>query len=675
MSLQEGSIVEFYRDRKIAAAFCSELKNGIPIFIMQDGQELKLSESKILFSSLNRSLCGASNERIKEFLSEHIARCEEISHEIPLAELWEFAIADRGEEQEYSLEELSQLYFGTSVTDDEISGMLRAVAANKIYFLRKENRIIVNSQEKCTTLLKQAELAEENRKRKEQEQLERAQRILKYKSLIKDFLSGIDNRREEWNPLIALLKDAAIYGKESPSFKEVTEFISDIDRTPFQLLVELGIFEPNTNLSLYKYNIEQNFSKELLDEAEYLSHISLDGAEYVDHTSLFTVTIDDEASKDLDDALSFEMQGENYSIGVHIADITAYIEKYSSLDQNAHERGSSIYTPDRNINMLPETLSESSAALTIGDRRAALSFFFLVSPDAEVLDFHIESSFVNIDQRLTYDEVELLEDPTSPIAIMSQLAHKFQQKRIAAGALHLPIQHVAVKVIDGVPFLKRDNPSSPMQILVSEFMILANSYTAEFLNRHEIPVIYRNQSKPEEKLPELKDPENPIELFKLRKFLTKVYSDTESVGHFGIGVDFYTQVTSPLRRYSDLVMHRQLKHFLKCGEPLYSKEELGMIIAEMNHLNENIGKVERESRMYWLSKYMDLSEENLFKAIVLRNSYGRVHIRLLESLTEFYLDRSASKPLFPGNFIYVKKKKGTEWGEPIELTFSHVAED
>ncbi len=324
------------------------------------------------------------------------------------------------------------------------------------------------------------------------------------------------------------------------------------------------------------------------------------------------ITIDGVDSKDLDDAVYVEKQGENYFLGVYIADVSYYVQPHSLLDQEAYERGTSVYLVDRVLPMLPVELSNGICSLNEGVDRLTMACEMLIDgKTGRTISFTIAPSVINNHHRMNYPDVrailvdqdedlrEKYADIVPMLENMAQLQKVLHKKRERRGAINfeLPEQKVLLdEEKHPVAIVKRER--SVAEMLIEEFMLAANETVAGFMAKHKRPFIYRVHDLPDpEKIQNLaklmalfgvtmkieekmrpkelqraldkvsgKPEEKLISTVALRSMRQAVYQ-TENIGHFGLAAHFYTHFTSPIRRYPDLMVHRLLRRQLE-GERL-----------------------------------------------------------------------------------------------------------
>lgn len=375
--------------------------------------------------------------------------------------------------------------------------------------------------------------------------------------------------------------------------------------------------DPGTDiLSIVKgYDLPTEFSQRILNQAERVGKevTEADRKGRMDLRNMQMVTIDGEDAKDLDDAVSLTMEDGYYHLGVHIADVTNYVQEKSAIDREALERGTSVYLADRVIPMLPHKLCNGICSLNEGEVRLALSCMMKINAKGEVVDHQIAETVVEVTKRMSYKEVQtILEEQSLPeeqryvsktctdlvpmILKMEELSKILRKKRQDRGAIDFDFPETKV-VLDenGTPVELKPYERNDATKLIEDFMLLANETVAEEYFWRELPFLYRTHEQPdEEKIKQLSMFINnfgyhihignsEIRPKEVQKLLEKVegtkeeamiarltlramkqakYSP-ENTGHFGLAAKYYTHFTSPIRRYPDLQIHRIIKENLR----------------------------------------------------------------------------------------------------------------
>lgn len=313
--------------------------------------------------------------------------------------------------------------------------------------------------------------------------------------------------------------------------------------------------------------------------------------ERLDLTHLAAYAIDDEGNQDPDDALSLD--GDR--IWVHVADVAALVAPDSALDREARSRGSNQYMPERTVNMLPEAVT-TRLGLGLHSISPALSFGFRCSKSGEPTDVQVRITSVRV-ERLTYEAVDRrLEE--SPFAEMNALAERFRARRKAQNAVNLDLPEVSVRVRDGEVIIK-PLPRLRSRALVTDAMLMAGEAAARFCMVHEIPIPFATQPTPEK----IEVPADLAAMYAYRRRFRPTRLLVEPETHFGLGLAYYTRATSPLRRYSDLLVHQQIRTRLAGGECL-DAQQVSERVAEAETAATAVRRAERLSNQHWKLAYL-----------------------------------------------------------------------
>lgn len=362
---------------------------------------------------------------------------------------------------------------------------------------------------------------------------------------------------------------------------------------------------------MHSYDLNEDFPKEVLAQVKKIPE-EIPVAEYKkrrDLRDLKMVTIDGEDAKDLDDAVSIaKLPNGNYSLGVHIADVSYYVKEGSALDKEAYERGTSVYLVDRVIPMLPRKLSNGVCSLNAGEDRLAFSVVMEIDPKGKILGSDIFKSIVHIDERMNYSDVAKILDGdklsrkryerfVSDFELMAELSGILRSCRTKRGSIDFDISEAKV-ILDnaGKPIAIEKYEMTVANNIIEDFMLAANETVAERFFWLEVPFMYRVHDLPDsEKLEEFskfifnygykvkgisklqpkalqsllneikgKPEERIISTLMLRSMQQARYS-AENTGHFGLAAKYYCHFTSPIRRYPDLFIHRVMSELTENG--------------------------------------------------------------------------------------------------------------
>ena len=451
---------------------------------------------------------------------------------------------------------------------------------------------------------------------------------------------------------------------------ELTSYGKDGKKPEGKVVEIIGhVNDPGTDImSIVKgYDLPVEFPEKVLNQAERVAKdvTSADMAGRMDIRSWRMVTIDGEDAKDLDDAISITKEGENYQLGVHIADVTNYVQERSALDREAYERGTSVYLVDRVIPMLPHALSNGICSLNAGEDRLALSCIMTVNPKGEVIDHKIAETVVHIDQRMSYTSVKKILEDRDPeemeaykefvpmFELMAELAKILREKRHRRGSIDFDFPESKIMLnADGTPTEIKPYDRNTATKIIEDFMLLANEPVAEDYFWQEIPFVYRTHDVPdEEKIQKLCTFINnfghsmhvankEVRPKEIQKLLAKVDGTPEgdfisrlalrsmkqakytpeNTGHFGLAAQYYCHFTSPIRRYPDLQIHRIIKETLRGRMNENRMEHYESILPEVtkhaSQMERRAEEAERETIRLKKAEYMEQHIGEVFAGVI-----------------------------------------------------------
>ncbi len=645
MNLSAGYIIEFISKGSVpeAAVVLSIASPNVRIMLV-NGKETNIPEKKILYSS-NRSLTSVSNkENCKQNLININNKRNEIAEKIDLSEIRELLVEDP---KFYELFEIAEFLYDSSDCDS-IAALLRKLSEDHIYFKNKNNTFQPVSEE----ALKQAI---ELQKKKEQQGQEEALLVESLKNLLTNGLFD-----EALKPYLQDLKDFVAMGEEANISKKLSNSLNKAsinnNRKVFQALVKANILSEDENFDLIKYRTPISFSNELQNEANEISKIDIRSLDRVDLTNLKTWAIDSPGSKDRDDAFSFEKKEDGYVLWIHIADPSEIIKPGSLLDKEASRRGSSIYMPDLRINMFPESISENLLSLDENKEKLALSFVLDFSNECELKKITINKSIIKVEKATSYPLANEMLESDEWLKSAYLFSEKLKQERIKNGAIIIPRQpELEIKVVDEQIIIEHENRDEFTAGMIAEFMIWANHAVAEWFHSNGIPCLYRVQEGDSETpIPECKD-FDPVIFWNSLKIMRKTTVGPDFGKHFSLGVNGYTQISSPLRRYSDLLLHRQIKSFLD-GQPTMTQEELNQKVMISDIAVDHAEDTMRDRERYYLLKYLKQQQKNsevIFDGVVVDSGLTEVNF-YVDFLCSFRHCRKPSFDVTPGMKVKVK---------------------
>ncbi|MFI5355007.1 MAG: ribonuclease catalytic domain-containing protein, partial [Desulfobaccales bacterium] len=619
---------------------------------------------RLLHAGPSLSLGRLDRQGLLKRLEETGNKRETLKAAINLEELWDLLVQ---EGQPSTAAELAELWFGRTGAD-EVAATGRCLREDRFLFKQKDDQVIPNSPELVAQLQEQHE--RELARHREMEE-------------IGAWLQAVWEGREppaspSWRDrVVALLRRLAVFGAEAPDYAQGKAYLDKARLTatdaPFRLLVRLGVFSEDEDLDLYRLEVPLEFAPEVLVQARQLSGTAPAdpyAARRRDLTGLEIITIDGERTRDFDDALSLEEVPEGWRLGIHISDVSAMVQPDCPLDREARERATSIYLPERRLPMLPEEISEDALSLLAHQERRALSFLVTLSPAAEVLDWLIVPSLIQVGRRLTYHEVDSLLSQDRTLMALARLTDKLKEARLARGGYELKLPEVWVVFSpQGELQVSVEDQETPSRQLVAEAMVLANSLAARFLAEHGIPAVYRSQPAPREPI-QREEHKSLLELWQDRRRLSRVVMDLEPLPHWGLGLDCYTLATSPIRRYLDLLTHRQLLAAVSETPPPYRPQDLEQILPVMEPAMRRAGQLKTRRLRYWLLKYLAARVGQKKEALVLDSLPHRYRLIFPDILLELFMAAPAGQRLSPGDHILVRLDKVSPREDQIKVSLA-----
>ena len=451
---------------------------------------------------------------------------------------------------------------------------------------------------------------------------------------------------------------------------EITKYGTE-DKNPEGKVIEIlgHINDPGVDiLSIVRaYDLPMEFSEKIMNQVERVSNevSEADMVGRMDFRNTRMVTIDGEDAKDLDDAVSLHKEGENYILGVHIADVTNYVQEHSALDVEALKRGTSVYLVDRVIPMLPHKLSNGICSLNAGENRLALSCIMTINPKGEVIDHTIAETVIRVDTRMSYtsvkkiledkdaEEIEKYKELVPMFEEMRELADILRKKRMKRGSIDFDFPETKV-ILDkeGKPIEICPYDRNVATKIIEDFMLIANETVATDYFWQEIPFVYRTHDRPDsEKIKKLStfinnfgytlhigtDEIHPKELQKLLmkiegseeealisrltlRSMKQAKYTTMNTGHFGLAANHYCHFTSPIRRYPDLQIHRIIKENLRGRLNQKRLEHYEKILEEVckqsSTTERRAEEAERETIKLKKVEYMQAHIGEIFEGVI-----------------------------------------------------------
>ena len=609
--MEKGTLIEFklQGERRLAVTERPEGKKDW-IVVDEGGQTHKLRPQRVEYAISGGPYKPSD---IPSFLQEVLNYSDPSSLEVA----WEL-LAEEGET--VNPEELANLLFSEQSPALCYAAHL-LLAEDKIYFKRKGDRYEPRQAPQVAEIKHQLEV-EQQRKQEKQQFLEHLQQ-----ALAGEKVSWTESDRQRLEALEKLVLQPE---QNHRLAQEILEY-SKLPATPDaarQLLIDLGWWSKHENLFLRRSSYPLNLPKKVLDLAHSIVESSSPDPDTnrLDLTHLKVYTIDDESTEEIDDGLSIEILEEDQTprLWIHIADPTRLVVPGDELDLEARRRSTSLYLPTGMIPMFPSELATGPMSLVQGQVCCALSFSIVLDETGAVKEYDIHPTLIKPTYRLTYDDVDEIlhlgvraELEITEIARRAQLR---QQWRRDQGSINIQMPESSIKVKDEDEIVIEVLDNSPARQLVAEMMILAGEVAGSYGQAYDIPLPFRGQPQPElppeEELIQL--PAGPVRACALRRCMPRSEVGVTPIRHASLGLNSYTQVTSPIRRYTDLLAHFQLKAHLR-GEKLpFSGEELQQILYSTSTSSYEATLVERQTNRYWALEYLRRNTDQFWQALVLR---------------------------------------------------------
>ncbi len=612
--------------------------------LSEDGKRYSVEPKKVvLFTGITIPETLTDSEKKLE-MRRWRRDLEEKKGSVDVETLWQCVV----EEQEtVSFEEILELYSGAEqISLEQRLLLFWAVDKNTVYLARGENGYLVRSREDVSKTLRTLEL------RKEREQ--KAQAAVSWvHSVISGGVAPVVN--EDHSEFLELIERYVIDLDGYERAKEAKDFLyeaglKDIESAT-EFLIKTGFWKKDDDPESKKIAFNFRHSQRAIEEVEAIFNILESFADLTDRTDLEVFSIDSETTQDIDDAISFETDGDRITLGVHISNVAHVVSRGSFLDQGCLERAETVYFPEGRVDMFPRDLVSRKLSLTAGDLRPAFSLFATFKKeDFTLIDYCFETTVIRVSKNLTYAEATEIFHGTQWGESLTALACSLRGERVNKGAFIVQLPELKIKVgdQDGIS-VSKDYMDSPAHNVVSECMILMNRLCGDFFDKNAIPALFRSQTQEIDPEAGELDPADVLFPVKVAKHLKPSFVAFVPEVHKSLGVSRYVQMTSPIRRYTDLLMQRQLISWLEEQKICYSESELEDMNTRVSLATREIKNAQRGRHRYWLIRYLLEKDIKGATGYVSSKGYNGFNVYIPEFLIELTLSNSGGRAFDVGS--------------------------
>ena len=631
----EGHIVEFLDAEQLRLAYVRKQEHDRLHLIDPRGRNLSAGSDRVVI--VHRPASESEFPGLAREISDNVAaRQSEVDVEL----LWQSV---EGKQREFEVRTLSEIFFAEAGPETS-SAIFRALVEDTLFFKRKGAQFVPKTEEQVSS-----EITRRQRQQEREQFRERASAMIgqlvrkKEKDLAVPPEAGpILDRIQNW------LKHKT--GDEVGTILEEIAGPANARDAAYEVLLRAGRIDPSLDRFLAMAGADPAFPAQVLESAELLTPYS-HKSQRVDYQQIPAFTIDDEDTREVDDALTVEQSENEIIVGIHIADVSAFVIKGSPLDTEASERSSTIYLPTTTVRMLPERLSTDLVSLSAGVSRPAFTIEVRFDEQGTRLGYRIQLTTLRVAKRLSYDEADAAINAGDPsLQTLHHLATVLQQGRAKRGAITFRRPELKIRVHENEIEVKKIDSNSPSRFLVSEMMILANGLAADFASVNSLPVIYRTQEPREALAIEDTPAIEALAFDRLRKTFKRSRLSLTPGQHSGLGLSAYTQASSPIRRYADLVTQRQFTAMLTdCPIP-HVREELLQILTTAETVEQEIRAIEDRSTNFWLLEYLLRHKRDQPLPAIVLDAKGTVE------LEDYYLRAKvvAANKIKPGEAVQVQ---------------------
>jgi exoribonuclease-2 len=568
--------------------------------LTEEGIELDLDIKRVVLSTGIKYENELSLSEKKLRLMTIRKKLEEKQATVDLKTLWECV---HDSTRHLTLKQMADIYFGEgrgdNSCDDNVLMLYWALEKDDVYFSDIDGGYAPRTPDEVEVTIQ--------RKETEKKKLIERESAVKW---ARDVIKGVDEERAKEDYIeryLNLIKGYVVYLDRYEKSADAKSFLSEIGirriEDAVEFLIKAGKWNEDEDPLMERLGLKAGFPERIADEVTAIINddTGFEGRE--DLTSLEAFSIDDEGTLDIDDAISIHRVSEGFIVGVHISDVAGYVPRWTQLDEEAKSRGETIYLPEGNLHMFPPDLVRTKFSLTEGSPKKAISLLVLFDENLKFKHYRFTKSKIHVRRNLSYKNAEETLSGSEHGSKLIDIAFELRKRRLESGAFILELPDLKIKLDEnGGIQIRKNYMNTTAHRLVTELMILMNWCAARFFKTNDIPAIFRSQPDPISQEARELDEQDALFPLKAVRFLRPSRVGNSPEPHILLGLDVYAQITSPIRRYLDLVLQRQLSSYLDGNGFYYTIDELESTFRYVEFGLREKKMVEKSREKYWVFK-------------------------------------------------------------------------
>jgi len=637
----------FFRDNRMEFGWIEGIQKKKAIVVPLQGKKQFIPANRIIFNWKDKNL-PMNSFLAHESIAIHLRQAENFKKFFELETM--HSLLDVA--KEYSMDELSEYFLDDPNNSTHKLALFISLREDTFWFRHNRNLTYTPRTHEELGLLK-IQLLKKKELEKRNYNIQKWIKYLESGKLAKGY--EIPYEHQDWlNKLLNLLiegSDSKYWKDMSPILKFGSTFGISEENKLKKWLSQAGNPISASRLILLRANVKDYFNKEIYNEIERIKKNPWEKTKNLP-PEIPTFTIDSEKTMDFDDAFSvLEWNKRSLKIAIHITDLSYNVHPNDRIFKEAESRISSVYSIEESFPMLPKELSNDFFSLKSDEYRNVISFFFHLSRNGEWNLLDLDSRRIKVKKNLSYKEAnKLIREKKDFWYLLDKFCTKSQNNRIEKGALNIYRKEFSFDIKDRENIrITLQNRNSPANRIIEELAISVNSETGKIFQKSDYPGIYRTQSSYEI----IKEVENGSTISMENIRITPAKLTTIPEKHVGLGCNFYMQVTSPIRRFSDLVMQLQLKLLIENKDPIFNEKDLLLWSENISIRQKKYKRAETDIQNYWKLKYIKQNLGYIYKVKIRKKlANGSIEVELLE--LDLNVPTSGLKEFKGGEQIFLK---------------------